>query len=115
MKRLWFVIALVAPLQPSLVTAQEPSLSPVTWERLLNAADEPQNWLMYSGTLDSQRFSRLDQVHKANVSELELKWAYQIPEMDRAETVPLVVDGVMFITESPSNVVAVDASSGRLY
>ena len=115
MKRLWIVVALVAPLQPSFVTAQEPSLSPVTWERLLNAADEPQNWLMYSGTLDSQRFSRLDQVHKANVSELELKWAYQIPEMDRAETVPLVVDGVMFITESPSNVVAVDAGSGRLY
>ena len=79
MKRLWFVIGLVAPLQPSFVTAQEPSLSPVTWERLLNAADEPQNWLMYSGTLDSQRFSRLDQVDKANVGELELKWAYQIP------------------------------------
>ena len=91
------------------------SFSPVTWERLLNAADEPQNWLMYSGTLDSQRFSRLDQVHTNNVANLELKWAYQIPEIDRAETVPLVVDGVMFITEAPSNVVAVDAATGRPY
>ena len=27
-----------------------PALEPVTWERLLNAADEPENWLMYSGT-----------------------------------------------------------------
>ena len=27
-----------------------PAFSPVTWERLLNAADEPENWLMYSGT-----------------------------------------------------------------
>ena len=34
--------------------------SPVTWERLVNAADEPQNWLMYNGTLDSKRFSQLD-------------------------------------------------------
>ena len=92
-----------------------PALEPVTWERLLNAADEPENWLMYSGTLNSQRFSRLDQVDKQNVSNLELKWAYQIPEIDRAETVPTVVDGVMFITESPSNVVAVDASTGRPY
>ena len=92
-----------------------PALKPVTWERLLNAADEPENWLMYSGTLNSQRFSRLDQVDKQNVSNLELKWAYQIPEIDRAETVPTVVDGVMFITESPSNVVAVDASTGRPY
>jgi len=92
-----------------------PSFSPVTWERLLNAADEPENWLMYSGTLDSQHFSGLDQIHKQNVSELELKWAYQIPQLDRSETVPVVVDGVMFITEAPSNVVAVDAATGRQY
>ena len=91
------------------------SFSPVTWERLLNAADEPENWLMYSGTLDSQRFSRLDQIHNRNVGELELKWAYQIPQLDRSESVPLVVDGVMFITEAPSNVVAVDAATGRQY
>ena len=68
-----------------------PSFSPVTWERLLNAADEPENWLMYSGTLDSQRFSRLDKIHNENVDKLELKWAYQIPQLNRAETTPLVV------------------------
>ena len=116
MKRITVVVGLVASVQ--LVTGQAPtgpSFSPVTWERLLNAADEPENWLLYSGTLDSQRFSRLDQIHGGNVAELELKWAYQIPEIDRAETVPLVVDGVMFITEAPSNVVAVDARTGRPY
>ena len=120
MKWLVSLIALVASVQ--LVVGQEaasdgvvPSFSPVTWERLLNAADEPHNWLMYSGTLDSQRFSRLEQIHNRNVGELELKWAYQIPQIDRAETVPLVVDGVMFITESPSNLVAVDAATGRVY
>ncbi len=101
--------------QSSPSAASMPSFSPVTWERLLHASDEPHNWLMYSGTLDSQRFSRLTTVSKDNVSKLELKWAYQIPEIDRAETVPLVVDGVMFITESPSNVVAVDARTGGLY
>ena len=37
-----------------------PRFSPVTWERLVNAADEPHNWLMYSGTLDSKRYSGLD-------------------------------------------------------
>ena len=90
-----------------------PVFTPVTWERLVNAADEPHNWLMYNGTLDSQRFSRLDQIDRGNVAELELKWAHHIPQLDRAETTPLVVDGVMFITESPSNLVAVDAATGR--
>jgi len=119
----WLVIAIAVLICAAPVLAQPsesqsgaaPSFSPVTWERLVNAADEPENWLMYSGTLDSQRFSRLDQIHNRNVGELELKWAYQIPQRDRAETTPLVVDGVMFITESPSNLVAVDAATGRQY
>ena len=121
MKGLVIAIAALICAAPVLAQPSEsqsgaaPSFSPVTWERLLNAADEPENWLMYSGTLDSQRFSRLDQIHNRNVGELELKWAYQIPQLDRAETVPLVVDGVMFITEAPSNVVAVDAATGRQY
>ena len=117
MKRAAFIIALIASI-PLGLTGQEgegPSLRPVTWERLLNAADEPENWLMYNGTLDSQRFSGLEQIHSRNVGNMELKWAYQIPEIDRAETVPLVVDGVMFVTEAPSNVVALDAASGRQY
>ncbi|MCH8265569.1 MAG: PQQ-dependent dehydrogenase, methanol/ethanol family, partial [Proteobacteria bacterium] len=92
-------------------TVITPAFSPVTWERLVNAGDEPENWLMYSGTLDSQRYSKLDQINTSNVATIELKWAYQIPVIDRAETVPLVVDGIMFITEAPSNVVAVDAAT----
>ena len=96
-------------------TVMTPAFSPITWERLVNAADEPENWLMYSGTLDSQRYSTLDQITTENVDQLVMKWAYQIPVIDRAETVPLVVDGIMFITEAPSNVVAVDAQTGRQY
>lgn len=92
-----------------------PAFSPVSWNRLMNAANEPQNWLMYSGTLNSQRHSGLTAINKSNVDQLELKWAYRIPVIDRAETVPLVVDGIMFITEAPSNVVAVDAVTGRQY
>ena len=121
MTRCVIAIALLVGAQPVFGQQSEsqsgaaPSFSPVTWERLLNAADEPENWLMYSGTLDSQHFSGLDQIHNRNVGELELKWAYQIPQLDRSEAVPLVVDGVMFITEAPSNVVAVDAATGRQY
>ena len=118
MKRLATLLALIALVAPVAATAQEdegPALRPVTWERLLNAADEPENWLMYSGTLDSKRYSGLDLIHNRNVGDLELKWAYQIPEIDRAETTPLVVDGVMFVTEAPSNVVALDAATGRQY
>ena len=124
MKRLAVAVVLLAFVSPA--AAQEPAaapaagsdapaFSPVTWERLLAAADEPHNWLMYSGTFDSKRYSGLDQVHAGNVGRLELKWAYQLSALDRAETTPLVVDGVMFVTEAPSNVVALDAATGREY
>ena len=106
------VLARPVAAQPSAVEGM-PIFSPVTWERLVHADEEPHNWLMYNGTLDSKRFSRLDQIDTDTVGELELKWAHHIPQLDRAETTPLVVDGVMFITESPSNVVAVDAATGR--
>lgn len=122
MKRLSIVLSLSLFGLGGVATGQVPSseietssFEPVTWERLVNAEEEPQNWLMYSGTFDSKRHSRLDQVHNRNVNRLELKWTHQLSALDRAETTPLVVDGVMFITEAPSNVLAVDAATGRPY
>jgi len=108
------LVAQVAPAQDAPGDGM-PLLSPVTWERLLNSDDEPHSWLMYHGALHGQRFSRLDQINRENVGRLELKWAHQIRQLDRNQTTPLVVDGVMFITESPSNVTAVDAATGRAY
>ena len=121
MKQMIILLAAIGFSMPSIgqedpfQTVITPAFSPITWERLVNAEEEPENWLMYSGTLDSQRYSQLDQINTSNVGELELQWAYQIPVIDRAETVPLVVDGIMFITEAPSNLVAVDAATGRQY
>ena len=92
-----------------------PPFTPVTPERLLNAEAEPHNWLMYSGNYKSQRYTSLDQVHRRNVADLEIQWVHQLRVLDRAETTPLVVDGVMYITESPSTVIAVEAATGRPY
>ena len=47
-----------------------PALAQVSYSRLMNAADEPDAWLMYSGNYRSERFSRLDQITKENVSGL---------------------------------------------
>jgi alcohol dehydrogenase (cytochrome c) len=85
----------------------------VPFERLLNAAAEPHNWLTYSGTYASQRHTALAQIRPNNVSELELKWVYQAQSLESFETTPLVVDGVMYLTEAPNTAVAVDAATGR--
>ena len=96
-------------------TQVAPSFRPITNERLLNADKEPQNWLMYSGNYFSQRYSKLDQINNDNAEALQMHWAFQLSALDRAETTPIVVDGVMYVTESPSNVIALDARTGGQY
>jgi alcohol dehydrogenase (cytochrome c) len=87
----------------------------VTPERLLHASDEPQNWLLYSGSYLSQRHSLLKQLNPSNVKNLELKWVFQAQSLQKFETTPLVVDGIMYITQSPNDVLAVDARTGRAF
>src|SRR5689334_12721229 len=50
---------------------------PVTYDRLLNADREPGNWLMYSNTYNSWRYSRLSQIDTGNVGRLKVKWLFQ--------------------------------------
>ena len=87
----------------------------VPFERLRGAADEPQNWLTYSGGYFSQRYSALDQIGPDNVGDLELQWVYQTPVMGPWQATPIVVDGVMYLTQRPNDIVALDARTGRVY
>src|SRR5437879_1034065 len=78
----------------------------VTYQRLLNAGQETGNWMTYSGSYRSWRYSSLDQISRQNASGLRVKWIHQMPTTLTVETTPLVVDGVMYLSEPPSNVVA---------
>lgn len=93
-------------------SAGAPSLAPAH-------ADEPRNWLTYSGALNGQRYSKLSQITTANAKNLELKWVLQArPPAEPAskyEATSLVVDGVLYTVEPPNVVVALDASTGRIF
>jgi len=86
---------------------------PVSFERLLKADSEPGNWLMYSGNYASHRFSKLDQITSANVQRLKPKWMLQMRTTHKVEGTPLVVDGIMYMTRPPNDVLAIDAETGR--
>jgi alcohol dehydrogenase (cytochrome c) len=90
-----------------------PLFGQVTHQRLLKAGDEPGNWLTYSGNFAAHRFSPLTQINESNVNSLAPVWTYQVASLHRLETTPLVLDGVMYISESPNNVTALDARTGR--
>jgi alcohol dehydrogenase (cytochrome c) len=106
----WLLLVVLAPLSYRL-----PAQSPVGYERLLNAAKEPHNWLIYGGDYFSQRHSGLTQITAANVKDLHLAWAYQSAAAGSWQTTPLVVDGIMYLTQRPNDVVALDAATGRVF
>ena len=87
----------------------------VPFERLRNTAGEARNWLTYSGTYFSQRYSQLDQITADNVGDLELQWLYQTPVPGPWQATPIVVDGVMYVSQRPNDIVALDARTGRVY
>jgi len=85
----------------------------VSYERLLGAADEPQNWLTYSGRYPGWRYSRLHQIDPSNASHLTMQWAFQVGDLGQFETTPLVVDGVVYGTGQNDRAFAIDARTGR--
>ncbi|HEY4364301.1 MAG TPA: PQQ-dependent dehydrogenase, methanol/ethanol family [Bryobacteraceae bacterium] len=87
----------------------------VTFDRLLHADREPQNWLSYSRTIDGERYSPLAQITPANVKNLELQWVWQQKSVEKFEATPLVVDGIMYTVQAPNDVYALDAVTGRVF
>src|SRR5579864_2473500 len=105
MLRLSLLVAITAGLLPA----------QVSFDRILSAGKEPQNWLTYSGGVMSQRYSGLNQITPANVKNLELQWMFQARSLEKYEATPLVVDGVMYTIQDPNDVVALDAVTGRVF
>src|SRR3954469_7039719 len=106
----WSLLSLALP--HGNVFAQEPTNVP--YQRILHSADDPGNWLTYGGNYSGQRYSTLTQITPANVANLKPRWVYQKGDMSKWEVTPIVVDGVIFITENPNIATALDAKTGRV-
>jgi alcohol dehydrogenase (cytochrome c) len=103
------------------VGSAPPVTQDVTYERILNARSEPQNWLTYYGAYNGQRYSPLDQINTENVKRLLPAWVFQWGSSGMQagastyafEAAPIVVDGVMFVAGWDGWVWALDARTGK--
>ena len=72
------------------------------------------SWSDYSGSADSMQYSALKQIDKSNVSRLTQAWFYAAPgPSGRFSFNPLIVDGVMYVVGKDSDIVALDAATGK--
>jgi alcohol dehydrogenase (cytochrome c) len=91
----------------------------VTQQRLENTAAEPDNWLMVHRDYGNTRHSPLDQINRANVKDLRLKFIISIggtatggTQRGKEESTPLVDDGFMYVADTWSRVMKFDVHSG---
>lgn len=101
-------VAEPAPAAPPPVTA-----AGVNAKRLVNADEDPGNWMSYGRTYSEQRYSPLDQINTDNVADLGLAWSYELDTERGIEATSIVVDGVMYMTSAWSIVHALDARTGE--
>jgi len=92
-----------------------PAYAQISYERILQAENEPESWLTYNGSYMSQRYSRLTQIDQENVGDLELRWLLQNQVFGAWQSSPIVADGVMYLTERPNSIMAVDPVTGRVF
>jgi len=86
----------------------------ITPERLVNAANEPHNWLMHGGTYSEQRHSPLTAINKDTIERLAPAWYYEFDTYRGQEATPLVVDGALYTTTAWSKAYALNAATGEL-
>jgi alcohol dehydrogenase (cytochrome c) len=95
---------------PAMAAAQG-SYSLVTDQRLVKP--EPENWLQIRGNYQGWSYSPLDQIKTGNVRRLVPVWAFSTGVDSGHEAPPLVNNGVMFVATPYSQVIALEAKTGK--
>jgi quinoprotein glucose dehydrogenase len=81
-------------------------------------------WSSYGGDLKSSKYSNLSQIDADNFADLKIAWVWESPDnamvrSDRKLTpigykiTPVILDGVLYVSTSLGQVVAIDASTGQ--
>jgi quinoprotein glucose dehydrogenase len=99
-------------------------LASCTLTALVSPGPPRGEWLTHGGTNANARYSSLDQITRDNVRGLRIAWRWTSPDEDLMasqpgirtwlnQATPLMIDGVLYVSTSVSQVAAIDAVSGR--
>jgi quinoprotein glucose dehydrogenase len=75
------------------------------------------DWSVYGGGSESARYSKLNQINRENVRDLEVAWTFDSKDAYRGSEMqcnPLIVNGVLYATTPKVNVIALNAATGKL-
>ena len=94
-------------------TSPQPQTAMVDDARIVSAAAaEPGSWLTYGQTFEEQRFSRLSAINRDSIADLGLTWVKHFDIRHRLQNTPLVVDGIMYVSDPWNVTYALNAETG---
>ena len=97
----------------ALLDAAGPRSGQIDDKRAINAANEPDEWLVNGGTLNGEHYSKLTQINIDTIKDLKPAWYADYDTYRGQEAEPIVVDGVMYVSTAWSKVYAYDAATGK--
>jgi alcohol dehydrogenase (cytochrome c) len=116
-------VAMLASVAVASVILATPAMADdeVTPQRLLNAEQEPGNWLHHHKNYSATRFSTLSEINKGNVKDLKVAWTMHLGGVEGGgiwshgglEGTPVVENGMMYVTDGWGAVYKIDAHGGK--
>jgi PQQ-dependent dehydrogenase (methanol/ethanol family) len=88
-------------------------MNTVTQDMLNRAGGDGNNFLHTNGNYEQLRFYPNSQINRSNVRRLRPAWIFQTEVKESMETSPIVVNGIMYVTTSFSQVYALNARTGE--
>jgi quinoprotein glucose dehydrogenase len=78
-------------------------------------AQEQQDWAVWGGTAENNHYSGLTQINRSNVKNLAVAWSFDSQEEGGLQTSPIVAEGVLYGITPTQKIVALDATTGKLF
>ncbi|HEV2879049.1 MAG TPA: PQQ-binding-like beta-propeller repeat protein [Candidatus Eremiobacteraceae bacterium] len=82
---------------------------------LLAALQDNSNWSLPAKSYSGNRYTGLTQINESNVGSLRKAWVSKILDDGQQESSPIVWHGAMYIVTPHNNVLAFNASNGKLF
>jgi alcohol dehydrogenase (cytochrome c) len=87
----------------------------VTDANLMDAAQDPNNWLHYGRDYANTRYSPLSQINADNVKKIVPKWNLSFGVLEGQDSQAVAYNGVVYVTSSFNKVWALDGATGKVF
>ena len=88
---------------------------PLFFSSTFAAVVNDQDWPVYGGSAANTHYSKLSQINRDNVAQLQIAWSFDTGDAftgSEMQCNPLIVDGVMYIVSPKADVIALNAANG---